>query len=117
MELDYLGNVDFSATVCDASGGVVYQNAASRRADGDAVGRNLFDCHGERSQAIIRAMLATGRSRTYEIITHGRRKLVHHTPWRRQPGGEVAGLVELVIPMPDEHPTFDRDAQAHDDKH
>lgn len=111
MEFDYWEHVGFSATVCDASGVVLYQNAASREADGSVVGRNLMDCHNERSRAIIRSLLATGRARTYEIIVHGQRKLVHHTPWRRQPGGEVAGLVELVIPMPDEHPTFNRDEQ------
>ncbi|MDD7343451.1 MAG: PAS sensor protein [Bacteroidales bacterium] len=111
MEFDCFEHVGFSATVCDAHGVVVYQNAESRNADGDAVGRNMMGCHSERSQAMIRAMLASGRPRTYEIITHGQRKLVHHTPWRRQPGGEVAGLIELVIPMPDNHPTFDRDAQ------
>ncbi len=66
-EFDYFEHAGFSATVCDASGVVVYQNAASRSDDGDAVGRNLFDCHNERSQAIIRAMLTTGRQRTYEI--------------------------------------------------
>ena len=106
---DYLENVVFAATVCDKNGVVVYQNARARKRDGGVVGQNLYDCHGKKSQAMIRHMIETGESNTYEIIRHGRRRLLHQTPWFTQPGGEVAGLIELSVDLPDSYPVFNRD--------
>lgn len=106
---DYLENVAFAATVCDKHGVVLYQNARARKRDGGVVGQNLYDCHGKKSQAMIRHMMETGESNTYEIIRHGHRRLLHQTPWFEQPGGEVAGLVELSVDLPDEYVVLDRD--------
>ncbi len=106
---DYLENVDFAATVCDKEGVVVYQNARSKKKNGDVVGKSLYGCHAKRSQEMIRHMIETGECNDYEIIKHGKRKLLHQTPWFEEPGGEVAGLIELSIDLPDEYPTFNRD--------
>ncbi len=106
---DYLENVAFAATVCDKDGVVLYQNARARMRDGGVVGKNLYDCHGKKSKEIIRHMIETGESNTYEIIKHGKHRLLHQTPWFEEPGGEVAGLIEVSIELPDKYPTFDRD--------
>lgn len=106
---DYLENVAFSATVCDKDGIVVYQNALSIKREGNAIGRNLFNCHKPESNEIIRRMLQTGVSNTYQIIRHGHHRMIQQTPWYEEPGGEVAGLVEIVFDLPDDYPTFDRD--------
>lgn len=106
---DYLEHVDFSATVCDKEGIVVYQNAHSRSNDGNVVGRNLYKCHNEKSNEKIRHMIETGNNNTYEIIKHGKRFLIHHSPWFEQEGGAVAGLIELSVPLPDNYPVFNRD--------
>ena len=37
---------------------------------------------------------------------HGQRKLIYQTPWREN--GEVRGLVEISIVLPDEMPHYDR---------
>ena len=108
---DYLENVAFAATVCDKDGVVLYQNAPARKRDGGVVGQNLYDCHGKKSREMIRHMIETGESNTYEIIKHGKRRLLHQTPWFEEPGGEVAGLIEISIELPDEYPTFNRDKQ------
>lgn len=108
-EFDYLENVAFAATVCDSEGVVLYQNARARKRDGGVVGKNLYDCHNKESQAIIRRLIETGGSNTYEIIRHGRRRLLHQTPWFAGPGGEVAGLIELSIDLPDCYPVFNKD--------
>lgn len=105
---DYLENVAFAATVCDKDGVVLYQNARARKRDGGVVGRNLYDCHNRESRALIRHMIESGESNTYEILRHGKRRLLHQTPWFATPGGEVAGLIELSIDLPDSYPTFDR---------
>ena len=106
---DYLEHVAISATVCDKEGIVLYQNDMSRKGDGSVVGKNLFNCHGKKSNEKIRHMIETGEGNTYEIIKNGQHKLVKHLPWFKEEGGELAGLIELVIPLPDEYPTFNRD--------
>ena len=108
---DYLENVAFATTVCDKDGVVLYQNAPARKRDGGVVGQNLYDCHGKKSREMIRHMIETGESNTYEIIKHGKHRLLHQTPWFKEPGGEVAGLIEVSIELPDEYPTFNRDKQ------
>ena len=108
---DYLEQVAFAATVCDREGIVLYQNERARQRDGGVVGKNLFDCHNRKSGEMIRHMLETGESNTYEIIRHGRRKLLHQTPWYTDETHEVAGLIEVAIDLPDEYPTFNRDKQ------
>ncbi len=106
---DYLESADFAATVCDKEGIVVYQNALSVAADGDAIGRNLFKCHSSKSNDKIRHMLQTGENNTYQIIKRGRHYLIHHSPWYDNETNEVAGLIELSIPLPDDYPTYNRD--------
>lgn len=106
---DYLENVAFAATVCDKNGIVLYQNATARERDNNAVGKNLYECHGKKSGEKIRYMMETGQSNTYEYIQHGRHFFIHHTPWFEQPGGELSGLIELEIELPESHPVFNRD--------
>lgn len=105
---DYFETVSFTATVCDKDGAVVYQNARARENDGDAAGRNIFECHNEQSAKMIRHMLATGKSHTMESIRNGKRRLLHRTPWLDE-NGEVAGLIELGLDLPDDYPVIDYD--------
>lgn len=106
---DYLENTAMSATVCDKNGIVVYQNEMAKKNDGNAVGRNMLNCHGIKTKEKILCMLSTGQGNTYAIIKNGKREIVHHIPWFAEAGGVVAGLIELVIPVPDDYPTFNRD--------
>lgn len=55
--------MDCAVTVCDTGGTILYMNDKARTTfarHGDMVGKNLFDCHGERSREIIRRLLADG---------------------------------------------------------
>ena len=48
--------MDCAVTVCDTGGTILYMNDKARTTfarHGDMVGKNLFDCHGERSREII----------------------------------------------------------------
>ena len=107
-KFSYLDTVDFAATVCDKDGVVLYQNARAVERDGDVMGKNLYDCHGEKAGQMIRHMIETGAANTYQIVRHGKRKLLHQTPWFDE-SGAVAGLIELAIDLPDNMPVFDRD--------
>lgn len=104
----YLDTVDFAATVCDREGLVLYQNARAIERDGNVMGKNLYDCHGEKAGQMIRRMIENGSVNTYQIVRHGKRKLLHQTPWLDE-SGAVAGLIELAIELPDNMPVFDRD--------
>lgn len=107
-QFSYLDTVNFAATVCDKEGIVLYQNDRAIKRDGDVTGKNLYNCHGEKAGQMIRRMIETGTSNTYQIIRHGKHKLLHQTPWFDE-NGAVAGLIELAIDLPDNMPVFDRD--------
>ena len=71
MTFDYLENVpNIAATVCDKEGIILYQNKRAIDRDGDVVGKNLYNCHGEKAGAMIRYMIESVESNTYQIIRH-----------------------------------------------
>ena len=109
MKFDYFEHVSFAATVCDKEGIVLYQNTCSIERNGNVIGQNLYGCHNPRSAAMIKDMIAHGGSNTYQVIKHGQLRLIHQTPWYEEATGEVAGLIELSIAMPDNCPTYNRD--------
>lgn len=98
--------LDCAVTVCDAEGTVIYQNARSREVNGDVRGRSLMPCHNDRSRAIIRRLLAEGGRNVYTIEKRGLRKLIYQTVWRS--GGEIRGLVEFSMELPDTMPHYIR---------
>ena len=73
---------------------------------GDLIGRNLFDCHGERSREIIRRLLADGGTNVYTIEKNGVRKMIYQTAWRVD--GVVGGLAEISMEIPAEMPHYIR---------
>ena len=108
---EWADGLDCAVTVCDADAVIIYQNRKARKqyeAHGDLIGRNLMDCHNERSQAIIRHILATGESNSYTIEKKGVRKMIYQTPWR-DAGGNVAGLVEISMIIPEQMPHYVRE--------
>ncbi|MDE6853421.1 MAG: PAS domain-containing protein [Muribaculaceae bacterium] len=110
---DWAMGMNCAVTVCDADGTIIYMNERSRetfaaRGGAALIGRSLIPYHNERSQSIIRHMLATGESNCYTIEKHGVRKMIYQTPWR-DVSGAVAGLVEISMVIPEEMPHYVRD--------
>ncbi len=108
---DYFAQFDAAVTLCDRDGIVVYMNEAAGRVfaahGGQAlVGTSLMACHSPASQQKIQAMLATGVPNVYTIEKNGVRKLIYQGPWRRN--GEIAGLVEVSMVLPEEMPHYIR---------
>ncbi len=112
MDIDFTqwpGQVNCAITVCAADGTIVFMNEKSREvfaSHGDLIGKNLFECHSESSVAKIEHMLATGESNAYTISKRGQRKMIYQTPWRV--GGEIAGMVEISMVIPEEMPHYIR---------
>ena len=93
-------------TVCDAEGKIIYMNKRSqqtfaKRGGAALIGHSLFDSE------MIRHMLATGDSNCYTIEKEGQRKMIYQTPWRDSKG-EVGGLVELSMVIPENPPHYIR---------
>ena len=73
---------------------------------GDMIGKNLFDCHSERSRGIIRRLLADGGTNAYTIEKNGVRKMICQTAWRVD--GVVGGLAEISMEIPADMPHYIR---------
>ena len=68
----------------------------------DLIGHSLKDCHKPSSWETILRIMASGIPNTYTIEKNGIRKLIHQTPWYKD--GQVAGLVEMSIVLPENMP-------------
>lgn len=112
MNFDYLESIpNIAATVCDKEGIVLYQNRHAIDRDGDVIGKNLYGCHSQKSAEMIRRMMESGTSHTYQVIHHGKHSFIHQTPWY-DAEGNLAGLIELEIDLPGAVPVYDRDSMA-----
>ena len=98
-------------TVCDSEGTVIYMNERSRETfnkNGESmVGKNLFPCHRQRSQEMIRHMMQTDTTNCYTISKNGVKKMIFQSPWKNDEG-EVQGMVEISIVLPDDLPHYQR---------
>ena len=108
---NWSNEVPFAITVCDKDGNILEMNEKSAFTFSDnggkaLLGKSLLDCHSEKSKAMILDMLANGASNVYTIEKNGIKKLIYQSPWYQN--GELGGLVELSIEIPDILPHFIR---------
>lgn len=94
-------------TVADLEGIVIYQNERSVAVNGDVRGRSMLPCHSERSRQIIERLITNAENNVYTIEKRGLRKMIYQTPWYNE--GEVAGLVEFSLEMPESMPHYVRE--------
>lgn len=98
-------------TVANRDCVILYQNEQARevyRRHGNLIGKSMLGCHNPRSQAIIARILREGCSNQYTITKNGRKKMIYQTPWRNEQG-EIAGIAEFSMVIPEEMPHYDRD--------
>ncbi len=103
---DWAKELGCAVTVCDKEGKVLYQNDKSIVTNGNVMEQNIFGCHNPRSQEIIRRLINEGSTNSYTISKKGEKKLIHQAPWFQD--GQVAGLVEFSIVIPEEMPHYIR---------
>lgn len=109
---DWVKAIGCAVTICDNDGMILYMNDLARKTfekHGDLIGKNLFNCHSEKSEQLIHNMLSTGKTNAYTITKNGIKKLIYQTPWRKD--GEIAGMAEISIPLPSEMVHYDRDKE------
>ncbi|MDR0498674.1 MAG: PAS domain-containing protein [Holophagales bacterium] len=100
---NWIEEFNAAITVTDRDFVVIYMNnkaAATFEKWGgsELIGKNLSNCHKERSMAIMRQILETGTPNTYTIEKNGIKKMVFQTPWKKS--GAIAGLVEISFEIP-----------------
>lgn len=109
-DIDFLKEIDVAITVCDKDFTIVYMNNKAKKTFekyGDCIGKNLLNCHNDNSKKMLKKMMELGEKNTYTILKEGIKKIIHQTPWYKD--GEVAGLIELSIEIPEEMKHHDRD--------
>ena len=106
---DWAREMDCAITVCDANADIIYMNDSSRRInspEADIIGHNLRQYHPPRAIEIIDRLLREGGYNAYTISKRGQRKMIYQAAWRRQ--GQIAGLVEISMVIPEELPHYVR---------
>lgn len=106
---DWAREMDCAITVCDANANIIYMNDASRRInspEADIIGHNLRQYHPPRAIEIIDRLLREGGYNAYTISKRGQRKMIYQAAWRQ--GGQIAGLVEISMVIPEELPHYVR---------
>lgn len=94
-----------AVTVCDRDGVILEMNrkAVATLGNGKSlVGASIIDCHPGPARSKVRELLASGRTNVYTIEKKGVRKLIYQSPWFED--GEMRGLVELSLELPDPLP-------------
>lgn len=103
--------LDTAITVSDVNGVIIYMNEASKKTfakyGDNLIGRKLNEFHGDRSAAIIEKLLATKGFNVYTIEKNGVQKLIKQSCWY-DAAGELGGLVELSVVVPDCVPHYVR---------
>jgi len=100
-----------SVTVCDKEGVIIYMNrkAAELYASFggmELMGKNLLECHSEKTRERIRHMLQTPVENHYTTEKNGVKKYVAQLPWFEN--GRHMGIVEIVTFIPSDMPHFVR---------
>ena len=106
---DWAREMDCAITVCDGNANIIYMNDASRRInspEADIIGHNLRQYHPPRAIEIIDRLLREGGYNAYTISKRGQRKMIYQAAWRQ--GGQIAGLVEISMVIPEELPHYVR---------
>lgn len=109
-DFDWAEGMACSVTVADKDCVITYMNRRAReqyKKHGNLVGKNLLDCHNERSRGIIRRILETGGTNSYTIEKNGVRKMIYQTACTGA-DGRVEGIVEVSMVIPDELPHYVR---------
>jgi PAS domain-containing protein len=109
--MEWFEQLPCAVTVCGKDYTILYMNekaAEMNSKDGGKalVGKNLMDCHPPEARKKTRKIMASDRPNVYTIEKKGVKKLIFQGQWKK--GGRTAGLVELVIELPENMPHFVR---------
>lgn len=104
LKIDWADEFPGAVTVCDREGIVLYMNnkaavTFAQWGGAELVGKSLMDCHPEPARAKLRDLMANRETNVYTIEKGGVKKFIYQAPWFQ--GGEMRGLVELSLEIPE----------------
>ncbi|MFA5852600.1 MAG: hypothetical protein WC820_07865 [Spirochaetales bacterium] len=110
--LDAIDAIDAAVSICDIDLKLLYMNrksAAAFEASGgfSLIGKDLAGCHKPGSVEKMKEIIASGKPNVYTISKKGVKKLIWQGPWEKD--GNVAGLIEISMPLPETMPHYNRD--------
>ena len=112
-EFQWAEETNCAITVSAKDGTLLYMNKKSVEINAkpgeNLIGKNMLDCHNDRSKAIIAHLIETGGVNAYTITKKGQKKMIYQTAWKKD--GEVMGLVEISMVIPEDMPHYNRDQQ------
>ena len=105
-------HLPIAITVTDENATIIAMNALAAETfknDGgrDLIGQSVIDCHPPATQDKVRSLYENKAPNVYTIEKDGQKKMIYQTPYYE--GGELKGVVELSLPIPDEIPHSPRD--------
>lgn len=109
MDYEWAKEMNCAVTVCDTECNILFMNekaCLTFARHGSLIGKNLRDCHSDRSWGIIEELLTTGGKNVYTIEKNGVHKMIYQTAWKKD--GVVGGLVEISMEVPEEMPHYIR---------
>jgi hypothetical protein len=100
--------------VTDKNGVIINMNEQSvvnykKNGGLELIGTSAITCHKGPSLKKIEDLFKSQKANTYFITKNKKKKLVYQAPYFED--GVFAGMVELSVPLPDDIPHYDRDAQ------
>ncbi|MBN1329649.1 MAG: diguanylate cyclase [Candidatus Heimdallarchaeota archaeon] len=109
--LNWFKEFNVSITICNCEGKILEMNDKACETfakDGGIklVGQNVFDCHPERAQKILKELLENEQTNCYTIEKNSIKKLIYQAPWYEN--GKYSGFIELSLTIPFEIPHFIR---------
>lgn len=87
-------------TISDKNGKIIEMNERSvmtfQKSGGrELIGKQLMDCHSQRSKEMIQQMMTSPQTNAYTIEKEGLKKLIYQTPWYEN--GEFGGLESFQL--------------------
>jgi len=109
--VDWAEEFNAAITVCDTKGIIVYMNQYSIRqlkkyGGKQLLGSNLFDCHSEQSQVMLRKMMDEQSENIYTTEKNGIKRMIIQMPWKLK--GKFCGLVEITFVLDSKIPNIIR---------
>lgn len=102
---DYHKEVDFTISICDKEGKIVYLNdrgVETFKDDGglELLGSNILDCHPEPSKSQLKEMFISHETNFIFKGQGSSRRLIYQTPIFKEK--EYNGYMEMIIPIPEQ---------------
>jgi transcriptional regulator with PAS, ATPase and Fis domain len=108
---NWMKEINAAITICDKKGIITYMNDKSIESYKDSggaalIGKNLQDCHSEKTRMKLEKMLAEPIENLYTTEKNGIKKFVCQLPHIEK--GKHNGIIEIVTVIPEKMPHFNR---------